>query len=148
MRTVIEPRILRHAEDAERVLADLAAAVRAHFRVSNKPLAAALRFWSPPRNNEQNARLWWMHGLMAAHLNERVPDMIAAGMLPKFFQRFDAEAVHECIFKQRYCGTLEGGRPRSSTRLNKLDFAEALTRYEADMVNEGIEIPENQDEWR
>lgn len=136
-------RVIRTPEEWPLVEAGLRAAVIAQLNDNMVPLVISLRRYSPPRNNEQNARLWWLHGLMAAHLNERVPDMIAAGLLPKFWQRFTPESVHEGIFKPRFCGTHADGTPRSSTRLSKMDFAEAMTRYEAGMVNEGVEIPEN-----
>ncbi|HEX5464431.1 MAG TPA: hypothetical protein VFW88_06915 [Burkholderiales bacterium] len=94
------------------------------------------------RSNPQNARLWWLHGLMAAHLNARLPDLVASGLLSPLFLRFTPESVHEGIFKPRYCGTNPDGSARSSARLSKLDFMAALERYQADMTNDGVEIPE------
>ncbi|HEX5464413.1 MAG TPA: hypothetical protein VFW88_06825 [Burkholderiales bacterium] len=94
------------------------------------------------RSNPQNARLWWLHGLMAAHLNERLPQLIEAQMISPLFTRFTPEAVHEGIFKPRYCGTNPDGSVRSSARMSKLDFMTAMERYEADMVTDGVEIPE------
>lgn len=145
------PRIMRDVSDVDVMFPAAARAAREYLRANRRPLALTLRPYSPPRNNEQNARLWWLHGLMAAYLNARLPELHASGQLPRLFQQFTAEAVHEGIFKPKYCGTRTDGTPRSSTRLSKLDFAEALTRYEADMANEGVEIPTdelNADGWR
>lgn len=138
-----DARIVSTPEEWPLVEAALRAAVIAQLNDNMVPLVISLRRYSPPRSNEANNRLWWLHGLMAAHLNERVPEMIAAKLLPRSWQRFTPEAVHEGIFKPRFCGVRPDGMPRSSTRLSKADFSEAMQRYEADMVNEGVEIPEH-----
>jgi hypothetical protein len=93
------------------------------------------------RTTDQNRRLWWLHGLLAAHLNIKICALIRAKMIPSFVH-FSAESVHEGIFKPKYVGTDPmTGRPKSSTRMSKQDFAAALTAYEADLATEGIEIP-------
>jgi hypothetical protein len=139
---VIPQQISRTITELENNLgAELVAGSRWLKEHPGRAVAHSLRPYSKPRNADQNARLWWLHGLMAAQLNVKLPDMIAAGLLPKSFRCFTAEAVHEGIFKPKYLGTKPDGTPRSSARLSTMDFAEAMTRYEADMINEGVEIP-------
>ncbi len=92
------------------------------------------------RTNPQNARLWWLHGIMAAHLNRKLPELIKAKLIPGFFL-FTAEIVHEGIFKPHYCGTHPDGRPKSSTAFDVSEFNDLLTAYESDMVHEGVELP-------
>ncbi len=105
------------------------------------PVEVSMVHYVEPRTTEQNKRLWYLHGLFAAHLNRKLPELLKTGLIPRVFM-FTAESVHEGIFKPHYCGTHPDGSPRSSTLLNKSDFAEALAAYEADMHNEGVDFPD------
>ncbi len=88
------------------------------------------------RTPEQNKRLQWLCGLHAGWLNAKRLEFIAAGTLPKFFPATDRDAVRHQIFNPSYCGT------DSSTKPSKLDMVDAITRYQVDLQELGIEIPE------
>lgn len=59
------PRILRDVSDIDLMFPSAARAAREWLQANRRPLSLVLRPYSPPRNNDQNARLWWLHGLMA-----------------------------------------------------------------------------------
>lgn len=89
------------------------------------------------RSNEQNKRLWWLHALTAAHLGLK-----GLGVWTK-------DRVHYRIFVPRYCRTArriivlgkETFEELSSSQLDPKEMTDAIDRYQADMINEGIEIP-------
>ena len=111
--------------------------------VERLPIEIGARSVKYARTNDQNARLWWMHGLFAAFLNRKLPELIKSGLVPKPF-RFTPESVHEGIFKPHYIGTLPNGMTKSSTQLTRAEFSAILESYEADMRNDGIEFPDNE----
>ena len=94
--------------------------------------------WQDPRTLEQNSRLWWLHGLTAAHLGLK-----GLGV-------WTVERVHYRIFIPRYCRTerrivvlgRETFEDVTSSQLGTGEFSRCMDRYQADMINEGIEIPE------
>jgi len=97
--------------------------------------------WEEKRSSgkgSQNSRLWWLHGLTAAHLGLK-----GLGV-------WTEERVHYRIFVPRYCRTQnrilvlgkETFEEVTSSELGMASFAQAMERYQADMINEGIEIPE------
>lgn len=93
--------------------------------------------WQHKRSLEQNSRLWWLHSLTAAHLG-----MKGLGV-------WTEERVHYRIFVPRYCRTerrimvlgKETFEDVTSSELGVSEFMNCLDRYQADMINEGIEIP-------
>lgn len=89
------------------------------------------------RTTEQNKRLWWLHELTAAHLGLK-----GLGVWTK-------DRVHYRIFVPRYCRTArrivvlgkETFEELTSSQLDPAEMVAAIDRYQADMINEGIEIP-------
>lgn len=91
------------------------------------------------RTNAQNDRLQWLCRAHACWLNKERMRLIAEGKLPSYWPETDTDAVRKHIFNPLYCGT------DSSTKPSKLDMMDVLEKYEADLRNQGIELPENED---
>ena len=136
----MKPRvILRSLDDVGRVAQRLAEAWHSQ---GGKPLEVSLKRYSPKRSTDQNARLWWLHGLTAQRLNQVLADELAETQNPVIAAAmrspWDAETVHKNIFKPQFCGG------KSSTRLSKMDMVDAQTAYEAWMVEIGVVFPEQE----
>ena len=105
---------------------------------TGKRYSVTIAPWHHNRSLEQNSRLWWLHSLVSAHLGLK-----GLGV-------WTAERVHYRIFVPRYCRTerrivvlgKETFEDVTSSELGVAEFMNCLDRYQADMVNEGIEIPD------
>lgn len=113
----------------------VAAKIISALPAESLPIRITVKKYKPKRSDAQNRRLWVIHGQVSAFLS-------VAGTV-----KWTAEEVHEYIFKPQFCGffeTVAGDtifkRPKSSTELNKMEMAEAQTRYEAWCAHNGIEL--------
>lgn len=104
--------------------------------IPRRGLDIFVRYHKIRRTSEQNKRLQWLCRSHAGWLNKERMRLIAEGKLPSYWPETDTDGVRKHIFNPLYCGT------DSSTKPSKLDMMDALEKYEADLRNQGIEIPE------
>ena len=107
--------------------------------IPRRGLDIFVRYHKVRRTGAQNSRLQWLCRAHAGWLNKERMRLIAEGKLPRYWPETDTDAVRKHIFNPLYCGT------NSSTKPSKLDMMDILTRYESDLRNQGIELPENED---
>ncbi|HKU19266.1 MAG TPA: hypothetical protein VJP80_08490 [Candidatus Saccharimonadales bacterium] len=106
--------------------------------IPRRGLDIFVRYHKIRRTSEQNKRLQWLCRSHAGWLNKERMRLISEGKLPNYWPETDTDGVRKHIFNPLYCGT------DSSTKPSKLDMMDILTRYEADLRNQGIELPENE----
>ena len=107
--------------------------------IPRRGLDIFVRYHKIRRTSEQNKRLQWLCRAHAGWLNKERMRLIAEGKLPSYWPETDTDGVRKHIFNPLYCGT------DSSTKPSKLDMMDILTRYEADLRNQGVELPVNED---
>ena len=108
--------------------------------IPRRGLDIFVRYHKIRRTSEQNKRLQWLCRSHAGWLNKERMRLIAEGKLPSYWPETDTDGVRKHIFNPLYCGT------DSSTKPSKLDMMDILTRYEADLREQGIELPESEED--